>query len=50
MLVVYCSGKGGGFYWGPRRMCKGRHWRWASLSIGTPLGNVEAGSFTSKDE
>ena len=50
-------GKGLGYrglqkiYWGPWRMCKGRHWRWASLYIGAPLGNLEGSSFTgtSKD-
>jgi hypothetical protein len=25
-------------------MCKGRHWRQASFSIGTLLGNLEGGS------
>jgi len=31
---------------GSRRICKGRLWRRASLSIGAPLGNLEGGSFT----
>jgi len=36
--------KGGGkglLYWGAWRMCKGRLWGRASLSIGAPLGNLE---------
>jgi len=24
-------------HWGPWRMCRGRLWKWASVSIGTPL-------------
>ena len=28
-------------------ICKGRLWRWASLSMRAPLGNLEGGSFTS---
>jgi len=32
--------------WGPWRMCKGRLWRRASLSIGATLGNLERGSYT----
>jgi len=31
---------------GPWRMCKGRLWRQASLSIGATLGNLEGGSYT----
>ena len=38
--------EGGLLYWGPWRMCKGRLWRRASLSIGAPLGNLEVGSYT----
>jgi hypothetical protein len=37
---------GGLFYWGPRRMCKGRLWRRAFLSMGAPLGNLEGCSYT----
>jgi len=33
-------------YWGPWRLCRGRLWWRASLSIGSPLGNLEGGSFT----
>jgi hypothetical protein len=33
--------EGGLFYWGPRRICKGRLWKRASLSIGATLGNLE---------
>jgi len=33
-------------YWRPWRIFKGRQWRRASLSIGTPLGNLERGSVT----
>jgi len=33
-------------YRGPWRMCKGRLWRRAPLSIGAPLGNLEGGSHT----
>ena len=36
---------GGMFYWGPWRICKERLWKWASLSIGAPLGNLEGISF-----
>jgi hypothetical protein len=25
---------------------KKRHWRWASISIGVPLGKLEVGSYT----
>jgi len=35
------KGEGGLLYWGPWRMCKGKLWRWASLSIGSLLGNLE---------
>jgi len=34
-------------YWGTWRMCKGRLWRWAPLSIGAPVGNMEGGLYTS---
>jgi len=37
---------GGLLHWGPWRMCKGRFWGRASPSIGAPLGNLEAGSYT----
>jgi len=37
-------------YSGPWRMCKGRLWRQASLSIGAPLGNLEGGSYTGDNE
>jgi hypothetical protein len=30
----------------PEEYVKGRLWKWASLSIGAPLGNLEVGSFT----
>jgi hypothetical protein len=33
-------------HWGPWRMCKGRLWRRAALSIRAPLGNLEGGSYT----
>jgi hypothetical protein len=33
-------------YWGPWRMCNGRFWRQASLSIEAPLGNLERGCST----
>jgi len=38
----------GGFllYRGPWRICKGRLWKHASLSIGAPLGNLEWGFYT----
>jgi hypothetical protein len=39
-------GGGGLLYWGPWRVCKGRLWRQASLSIGAPLGNLEGDSYT----
>jgi hypothetical protein len=43
--------KGGGLlYWRPWRMCKGRLWRWTSLYIGDPLGNLEGGSYTGNIE
>ena len=33
-------------YWGARRICQVRLWKWASVSIGTPLlGNMEGRSF-----
>jgi hypothetical protein len=37
------SGKHGGglLYWRTYRICKGRHWKQASLSIETPLGSLE---------
>jgi len=38
--------RGGLLYWGPWRMCKGRLWKWAPLSIGSPLGNLEGGLYT----
>ena len=41
---------GGLLYWEPWRMCKGRLWGRASLSIGAPLGNLEGGSHTSNFE
>ena len=37
-------------YWGHWRMCIGRLWRQASLSIGAPLGNLEGGSYTGDAE
>ena len=37
---------GGILYWGPWRLCRGRLWWRASLSIGAPLGNLEGGSCT----
>jgi hypothetical protein len=38
--------EGGLLYWGPWRMCKGRLWKWASVSIEAPLlGNMERRSF-----
>ena len=37
---------GGVLYWGPWRLCRERHWRQASLSIGALLGNLEGGSYT----
>ena len=37
--------RGGLLYWGPLKLCRGRLWRQASLSIGAPLGNLEEGSF-----
>jgi len=36
----------GVLYWGLWRLCKGRFWRWAPLSVGAPLMNLEGGSFT----
>jgi hypothetical protein len=30
----------------PKEYVKGRLWKWASLSIGAPLRNLEVGSFT----
>jgi len=48
-MRTLCEGnlEGGGLlYSGPWRMCKGRLWRWAPLSIGAPLGNLERGSYT----
>jgi hypothetical protein len=35
-------------YWGMREICKRRLWKWATLSIGAPLGNLEGrgGLFT----
>jgi hypothetical protein len=47
-LRELCEGKleGGLLYWGPWRKCKGRLWRRACLSIGSPLGNLEEGSYT----
>jgi len=36
---------GGLHYWGSRRICK-ELWRWASLSMGDQVGNLEWGSFT----
>ena len=47
-LGEHCEGKLEGvfFYWGSRRICKGRLWRRASVSIGASLlGNMEGGSF-----
>ena len=43
-----CEGnlKGGLLFRGSWRMCKGRLWRRASLSIGAPLGNLEEGTYT----
>jgi len=35
-----------GLYWGSRRICKERLWRWASLLMGAPLENLEGGLFT----
>jgi len=33
-------------YWGARRICSLRLWKWASVSIGAPLlGNMEGRSF-----
>ena len=37
---------GGLLYWGPWRMCKGRLWRRASLSIVASLENLEGSSST----
>jgi hypothetical protein len=36
---------GGLHYWESRMICK-ELWRWASLSMGALLGNLEWGSFT----
>ena len=37
--------KKGLLYWGPRRICQIRLWKWASVSIGAPfLGNMEGRS------
>jgi hypothetical protein len=36
------------FHCGPRRICQARLWKWASVSIGSPLlGNMEGRSFPS---
>jgi hypothetical protein len=32
-------------YWGNRVICKRRHWKWASLPIVSPLGNLEGVRF-----
>jgi len=35
------------FYWGPRRICYVRLWKWSSVSIRAPLlGNMEGRSFS----
>jgi len=47
-LRELCDGKleGGLFYWGSWRICKGRFWRRASVSMGASLlGNMEGCSF-----
>ena len=53
-LRELCEGnlEGGLLYWGPWRMCKGRLWQQASLSIGTLMGNLEGAHVpvTLKDE
>jgi hypothetical protein len=51
-LWEHCNGNldGGLLYWGLWRICKGRLWRRASLSIGVPLGNLERGSCTGDAE
>jgi hypothetical protein len=43
-----CEGnlEGGLLYWGLWRICTGRLWRRASVSIGAQMGNLEGGSFT----
>jgi hypothetical protein len=40
------EGVGRLIYWEPWLMCKGKLWRRASLSIGTPLGNLEGSLYT----
>jgi hypothetical protein len=42
-LWEFCKGRlvWGLLYWGSRRICKGRFWKRASLSLGAPLGNLE---------
>jgi hypothetical protein len=47
-LWALCEGnlERGLLYWGPWRMCKGKLWRWASLFIGAPVGNLEGGLYT----
>jgi len=47
-LRELCEGnlEGGLLYWRHWKMCKGRLWRQASLSIEVPLGNLEGGSYT----
>jgi hypothetical protein len=46
-LSVKEPGVGGGLlYWGPWKLCRGRLWWWASLSLGALLENLEGGIFT----
>ena len=43
--------EGGLFYWGPRKICSVRLWKWAFVSIGAPLlGNMEECSFPRASE
>jgi hypothetical protein len=39
--LCYGNLEGGVLYWGYRRICKERLWRWASLLMRALLGNVE---------
>ena len=36
----------GSFYWGPRKICSVKLWKWASVAIGDPLlRNIDGRSF-----
>jgi len=51
-LCEHCKGnlERGLLYWGPWRMCKGRPWRRASLSIEAVLVNLEGGLYAGEFE